>query len=106
MLAQDIADLDRLLAPVAATNAIDKVVVDLRRVTAVDLPLEELMRRARADPALPGRRIVLVTEGGDTLKIGRQFAAHRGSRGHGDIEIVPDLEAAWRVLAIEKPMFF
>jgi len=106
VLAQDIADLDRLLAPIAGTNAIDKVVVDLRRVTAIDLPLEEMMQRARSDPTLPGRKVVLVTAGGDTLKVGQQFAAQRASKGHGEIPIVSDLEEAWRVLAIEKPIFF
>jgi hypothetical protein len=106
VLPQDVADLDRLLAPIAPTSAIDKVVVDLRRVTAIDLPFEEVMQRARSDPSLPGRKMVFVTSGGTTLKVGRQFAAQRASQGHGEIAIVPDLEAAWRVLEIEAPVFF
>ena len=106
LLERDIVDLDRLLAPIAATNAIDKVVVDLRRVTAIDLPFDEVMRRATAGPALPGRKIVLVTEGGETLTIGQQFAARRASGGHGEIPVVPNLETAWRALNIETPVFF
>jgi hypothetical protein len=106
VLERDIVDLDRLLAPIAATNAIDKVVVDLRRVTAIDLPFAEVMRRATAEPALPGRKIVLVTEGGEILTISQEFAGQRASRGHGEIPVVPDLETAWRVLNIKTPMFF
>ena len=106
VLAQDIVDLRRLLAPIAATNAIDKVVVDLRRVTAIDLTVAELAERAQSDPALPGRKLVLVTSGGAILDFSRQLATHRASRGHGEVAIVPDLEAAWRVLGIVKPMFF
>ena len=106
VLPQDIADLDRLLAPIAATNAIDKVVVDLRRVTSVEVPLEEVIARASADPALPGRKQVFVTSGGATYNLCRQFAALRAREGHGEIPIVPDLEAAWRVLEVEPPVFF
>lgn len=106
VLPQDVADLDRLLAPIAATSAIDKVVVDLRRVSTIDLPLEDVMQRARSNPSLPGRKMVFVTAGGTTLKVGRQFAEQRASKGYGEIPVVPDLEAAWRVLNIETPMFF
>ena len=106
VLPQDVADLDRLLAPIAATNAIDKVVVDLRRVSTIDLPLEDVMQRARSNPSLPGRKMVFVAAGGTTLKVGQQFAAQRASKGYGEIPVVPDLEAAWRVLEIETPMFF
>jgi hypothetical protein len=50
--------------------------------------------------------MVFVTPGGTALKVGREFAAERASKGHGEIPIVPDLDAAWRVLEIETPMFF
>jgi hypothetical protein len=102
---QDMADLDRLVVPIAATQAIDKMVVDLRRITEVEVPLESVVERAHATPILPGRKVVLVAVSGVTLGISRQFAAHRESRGHGTIPIVPDLEAAWRELGIEVPNF-
>jgi hypothetical protein len=102
---QDVADVDRLVEPIAATNALDKVVVDLRRVTAVDVPLEQLIERASAGPVLPGRRLVYVAAGGLILRLSRQFAAQRKSEGHGEIPIVPDLEAAWRLLGIDAPDF-
>jgi len=102
---QDLTDLNRLVAPVAPTNALQVAVVDLRRVTAIDVPLEEIIERASAPPALPGRKLVFVTGGGATLGLSRQFSALRERAGHGKILIVSDLEAAWHELGIAAPTF-
>ncbi len=102
---QDIADLDRLVRPLAATAALEKVVVDLRQVTEIDMPLEQLVERASAKPVLPGRRLVFVAAAGLGLNVSRQYAAYRKREGHDAIPIVPDLEAAWRMLGLDTPTF-
>jgi hypothetical protein len=102
---QDIADLDRLLRPIAATEALENAVVDLRRVTAIEVPLEQLIDRASAGPVLPGRKLVFVATGGLGLNLSRQYAAYREREGHDAIPIAPDLEAAWRLLGIARPTF-
>lgn len=102
---QDIADLDRLVRPIAATGALEKAVVDLRQVMEIDVPLEQLVERASAEPVLPGRKLVFVAATGSALSISRQYAAFREHEGHDAIPIVPDLEAAWRVLGTDPPTF-
>ena len=57
---RDLADLDRLVRPIAATAALEKVVVDMRQVTEVEVPLEQWIERASAEPVLPGRKLVYV----------------------------------------------
>ena len=102
---QDLVDLDRLVEPIAAVEAVEKVVVDLRAVTAVDVPLERLIERASAGPVLPGRKLMFVAASGVALGFGRQYAMHREREGHDAIPIVPDLEAAWRMFGIAAPTF-
>lgn len=105
MQVQDIADLDRLVRPLAATEALENVVVDLREVAEIDVPLDQLIERASAKPVLPGRKLVFVAAAGLSLNVGRQYAAHRAQEGHDAISIVPDLEEAWRLLGIDPPIF-
>jgi hypothetical protein len=102
---QDLADLDRLVRPIAATRALEKAVVDLRQVTAIDMPLEQLIERASGKPVLPRRTLIFVATVGLGLNISRQYAAYREREGHDAIPIVPDPEAAWRVLGIDPPTF-
>jgi hypothetical protein len=105
MQVQDVADLDRLVRPLAATEALEKVVVDLREVTEIDMPLEQLVERASAKPVLPGRKLIFVAAAGLGLNVSRQYAAYREHEGHDAIPIVPDLEEAWRLLGIDPPTF-
>jgi hypothetical protein len=102
---QDLTDLDRLVRPLAATGALEKAVVDLRQVMAIDMPLEQLVERASGKPVLPGRKLVFVAASGLALSIGRQYAAYREREGHDTISIVPDLEAAWRLFGMDPPIF-
>jgi hypothetical protein len=102
---QDLADLDRLVRPLAATEALEKVVVDLRQIAEIDMPLEQLIERASAKPVLPGRKLIFVAAAGLALNISRQYAAYREREGQDVIAIVPDLEAAWRILGIDPPTF-
>ncbi len=102
---QDLADLDHLVRPLAATEALEKVVIDLRQSKEIDVPLEQLVERASAKPVLPGRKLVFVAAAGFALNISRQYAALREHEGHDAITIVPDLEAAWRVLGMDPPTF-
>jgi hypothetical protein len=102
---RDLIDLDRLVQPIAAVEAIEKAVVDLRRVTAIDVPLEQLIERASAGPVLPGRKVVFVVAGGPILGVTQQYAAQRKREGHDEITVVPDLDAAWRALGIDAPVF-
>jgi hypothetical protein len=103
--AQDIADLDRLIRPIAATGALENAVIDLRRVAAIDVPLEQVIDRATASPVLPGRKVVFVAAGGLGLNLSRQYAAYREREGYESIPIAPDLESAWRLLDIDPPIF-
>lgn len=102
---QDIADLDRLVRPLAATEALEKAVIDVRQVTEIDMPLEQLIERASAKPVLPGRKLVFVADAGLPLNVSRQYAGYRKRDQHDTIPIVPDLEAAWRTLGIDPPTF-
>ena len=103
---QDLADLDRLVRPIAATAALEKVVVDMRQVTEIEIPLEQWIERASAEPVLPGRKLVYVAAAaGSILNFCRQYAAYREREGYDAIPIVHDREAAWRVLGIDPPAF-
>jgi len=102
---QDIADLDRLIRPIAPTGALEKVIVDMRQVTMIDVPLEQWVERASAEPVLPGRQLMFVAADGSILRFCRQYAAYREREGHDEIAIVPDLESAWRVFGMEAPTF-
>jgi hypothetical protein len=102
---QDIADLDRLVRPIAATGALKNVVVDMRQVTEIEVPFEQWAVRASAAPVLPGRKLVFVAAAGSVLNFCREYAAYRDREGHDAIPVVPDLEAAWRILAIDAPTF-
>ena len=102
---QDLADLDRLVRPIAATGALENVVVDMRKVTEIEVPVEQWVERASAKPVLPGRDLVFVAATGSVLNFCRQYAAYRESEGHAAIPIIPDLKAAWRTLGIDPPTF-
>jgi hypothetical protein len=102
---RDIADLDRLVRPLAATGALRNAVVDLRQVVEIDVPLEQLVERASGEPVLPGRKLVFVAAAGLALNIGRQYAAYRERERQDAIPIVSDLEEAWRILEVDPPIF-
>lgn len=102
---RDIADLDRLVRPLAATGALRNAVVDLRQVVEIDVPLEQLVERASGEPVLPGRKLVFVAAAGLALNIGRQYAAYRERERQDAIPIVSDLEEAWRILEVDSPIF-
>lgn len=102
---QDIAGLDRLVRPIAATGAVESVVVDMRHVTEIEIPVEQWVERASGEPVLPGRKLVFVAAAGPVLDFCRQYAAYREREGHDAIPVVFDLEAAWRILGINPPTF-
>ena len=103
--ADDFADLDVLLRPLATTvQSLDTVIIDLRSMAGVKIPMEQLVERARAGPPLVGRRHAWVVADPVVADLSRLFAEHREKAGHGATIIVRSLEEAYRAFDI-RPVF-
>ncbi|HSI01938.1 MAG TPA: hypothetical protein VLA02_15130 [Reyranella sp.] len=103
--ADDFANADVLLRPLIKTaQSLDTVIIDLRSMSGFDMSMEQLIDRARAGPALRGRRHAFVVSDPYFSDISRLFAEHRERAGHGATTIVHSLEEAYRVFDI-NPVF-
>jgi hypothetical protein len=102
---EDLRQLDMLAGPLVGIRSLDKVIVDLRTIRDVEVSLDRLAARAEAGPVLGPRNEVFVAASPLTLGVARQVSLHRERGGHRAIPIVPDLEAAYRTLGIDPPVF-
>jgi hypothetical protein len=105
LTADDFADVDVLLRPLVTTApSLNTVIIDLRAMSGLGMPMDQLMDRARTAPALAGRRHALVVSDPLVDGLSRLFADQRERAGHGTTTIVRSLEEAYRAFDI-NPVF-
>jgi hypothetical protein len=74
---EDIVLRDRQVARFVARHGLARGLMDYTGVTAVDIPMDVIVRRAQAPPMLPGQTRVVVASSEPAYSLNRVIAAHQ-----------------------------
>ena len=99
---QDIVLRDKQVAGFVARNGLSRGLMDFTAVTAVDIPMDVIVRRAHAPPLLPGQARVIVASNEPSYSLNRVVAAHQYFSRKVEPLLVGSMRAAYHALGATR----
>jgi hypothetical protein len=102
---EDVVLRDRAAARFVARHGLARGIMDFTHVDAIDIPIEQLVRRAHQPPILPGQPRIVVAPHPLTYEMNRVVIAHQLYSRKVEPLLVRSLDEAFRAFAMVAPHF-